>query len=89
MLEFLAYAALLIGLPILAPLWIARGAYRYTTKTSGQALFAALFATAIGLFSFLVLGYVGFLSAALLGCRLNKTNPECEYIAFDTVFGTL
>lgn len=87
MLEFVAYAALLLGLPFLAPLWIGVKVFQIVKRLSNQGAFAAIVALVFVALSFLVLGYIGFFSALFLGCYLNPFDPECEYIAWDTVFG--
>ncbi len=88
MFEFIAYATLLIGLPILVPLWIAYKIYRHTKRSSNHVVFATFSAATLATVSFVVLGYTGFLGSIYLACDWNKNDPECEYIAWDTLFAT-
>lgn len=82
--EFIAYALLIIGGPIICALWVGRRSWlRLSNRT-----FVAIIAAGLGALSCFALLYcVGSVAAIYLGCSLHADNPECEYIGHDTLFG--
>jgi len=87
LLEYLAYAVLLIGLTFVVPLWIGLKTYLSMKRSQNHVFVSFLRATAITALSIFVCGYAGFISAIFLGCHLHPMDSECEYVAQDTVFG--
>ncbi len=87
MIEYAAYAFLVIVVPIFIPLWTMWLVFRTAKRRFqwiGVPVLAAVVTLPIALY---VIGGLGYVGAMFLGCALHDRNSDCEYIAWDTVVG--